>query len=266
MLFCIYSPHYYHFYSTDVVYIPASGFTGVNIMNPAPKGLCDWYTLGKSLFQVLDDFPPMQRDDKAGLRLPIMARYKDMGALCCLGKLETGTLVKDSNLLMMPNKVIVQCTGISVEETEVDAAKPGENVLVKIKGIEEEEVQEGFVLSYPDKPCKRSKYFECTIAVMDLLEHKPLITVGYSAVMHVHVAAVECTITHLMSIIDKKTGEPSKTRPKFLKPGDFATIRIKTEQTIAIEEFKECAPLGRFTVRDEGKTIAIGKIQKIKEE
>jgi peptide chain release factor subunit 3 len=137
---------------------------------------------------------------------------------------------------------------------------------VKIKGIEEEDVQEGFVLSYPDAPCKRSKYFECQVAVMDLLEHKPIITVGYAAVLHVHVLAVECTVTHLTSVIDKKTGEPSKGKPAFLKANDFATVRIKTEQSIAIEEFKSCAPLGRFTLRDEGKTIAIGKITKIKEE
>lgn len=251
---------------SDVVYIPASGFTGVNIKEPATKGECDWYTLNKSLFQILDDFPPMARDDKAPLRLPIMARYKDMGALFCLGKLEAGTLVKDTNLMMMPNKVIVQCTGITVEETEVDAAKPGENVLVRIKGIEEEDVQEGFVLSYPDAPCKRSKYFECQLAVMDLLEHKPIIAMGYSAIFHVHVLAVECTITHLTSVIDKKTGEPGKSRPACLRPNDFATVRIKTEQSIAVEEFKQCAALGRFTLRDEGKTIAIGKITRIKEE
>jgi translation elongation factor EF-1alpha len=103
-----------------VSYIPASGFAGINIKDAAAAGVCDWYTAGKSLFQVLDDLPPMARDDKAPLRLPIMARYKDMGALFCLGKLEAGTLVKDTNLLMMPNKIQVLCTGITVEETEVN--------------------------------------------------------------------------------------------------------------------------------------------------
>ncbi len=92
----------------------------MNIANPAPAGTCDWYAAQKSLFQILDDLPPMQRDDKAGLRLPIMARYKDMGALFVLGKLEAGTLVKDTKLLMMPNKVEVLCTGIFIDEQEVN--------------------------------------------------------------------------------------------------------------------------------------------------
>ena len=69
------------------------------------ESVCPWYTMRKSLFQVLDDFPPMQRDPTGALRLPIMARYKDMGALFCLGKLESGTLYKDRKMLMMPNKV-----------------------------------------------------------------------------------------------------------------------------------------------------------------
>jgi peptide chain release factor subunit 3 len=139
-------------------------------------------------------------------------------------------------------------------------------VIVRIKGIEEDDVQEGFVLSYPDVPCKRSKYFEAQVVILDLLEHKPLITAGYEAIFHVHVLAVECVITHLITSIDKKTGQPNPNKPKFLKSNDYATIRIKTEQSIAIEEFKSCPPLGRFTIRDEGKTIAIGKITKVKEE
>ena len=85
--------------------MPASGFTGANIKEPVSESVCPWYTSRKSLFQVLDDFPPMQRDPTGALRLPIMARYKDMGALFCLGKLESGTLYKDRKLLMMPNKV-----------------------------------------------------------------------------------------------------------------------------------------------------------------
>jgi peptide chain release factor subunit 3 len=183
-----------------------------------------------------------------------------------LGKLESGTLVKDTKLLMMPNRIEVQCVGISVDDTEVDVAKPGENVLVKIKGIEEEDVQEGFVLSYPDRPCRRAAVFEGQVALLELLEHKPIMTVGYSAILHVHALAVECTITHLVNEIDRKTGEPSKTKPRFLKAGAFGNIRIRLEQSIAVEAFKDHQALGRFTLRDEGKTIAIGKVIKMKDE
>ena len=229
------------------------------------ESVCPWYTSRKSLFQTLDDFPAMQRDATGPLRLPIMARYKDMGALFCLGKLESGTLYKDRKLLMMPNKVEVLCTGITVDEQEVDMAKPGENVLVRVKGIEEEEVQEGFVLSYVDRPTKRTALFEAQVAVLDLLEHKPILAVGYEAMLHVHVLTAECTLTSIVQGIDKKTGESSAQKPRYLKSNDFATVRFRLAQSVAVETFKEHPALGRFTIRDEGRTICIGKVTKIKE-
>lgn len=254
------------FVVVDVVFVPASGYTGQNIRDPVSEADCPWYKARKSLFQVLDDFPPLARDPKGPLRVPVMARYKDMGALFCLGKIESGSLQRDRKLLMMPNRVEVLCTGVFVDEVEVDEAKPGENVVIRIKGIEEEDIQEGFVLSYPDRPAKRSCLFEAQVAVMDLLEHKPLLTPGYEAMLHVHVLTCECTITSIVSGIDKRTGEVMDKKLRFLRDGDFALIRIRVAQSIAIESFKEHQALGRFTLRDEGKTIAIGKITKIKEE
>lgn len=65
----------------DVNYIPASGFTGANIRDRVSEEVCPWVKDRRSLFEVLDDMPPLPRDPKGGLRIPIIARYKDMGAL-----------------------------------------------------------------------------------------------------------------------------------------------------------------------------------------
>ena len=249
-----------------MVFLPGSGYTGANIKDPVSASICPWYTARKSLFQLLDDFAPLQRDPSGPLRLPIMARYKDMGALHVLGKLESGTLYRDRRLLMMPNKIEVQCTGVTVGEAEVDMALPGENVLVRIKGIEEEDVADGFVLSYPDRPCHRSALFEAQVAVLELMEHKPILAVGYEAMLHLHVLTTECVLTSIVQGIDKKTGEPMPRKPRCLRSNDFATVRFRLPQRIAIETFKEHPALGRFTVRDEGRTICIGKVTKIKEE
>ncbi len=39
--------------------------------------------------------------------------------------------------------------------------------------------------------------------------------------------------------------------------------RISVEKAICIENFLDVPALGRFTLRDEGRTIAIGKIMKL---
>jgi len=39
--------------------------------------------------------------------------------------------------------------------------------------------------------------------------------------------------------------------------------RLQTQGAVCIESFKDFAQMGRFTLRDEGRTIAIGKVLKI---
>jgi len=39
--------------------------------------------------------------------------------------------------------------------------------------------------------------------------------------------------------------------------------RLQTQGPICIESFKDFAQMGRFTLRDEGHTIAIGKVLKV---
>ena len=50
----------------------------------------------------------------------------------------------------------------------------------------------------------------------------------------------------------------------FLKSGSLATVRIKTSGIICCEKYADVPSLGRFTLRDEGRTIAIGKVLKLK--
>lgn len=40
-------------------------------------------------------------------------------------------------------------------------------------------------------------------------------------------------------------------------------VRIQVEKPICVELFENVPQLGRFTLRDEGRTIAIGKIIKL---
>ncbi len=50
---------------------------------------------------------------------------------------------------------------------------------------------------------------------------------------------------------------------KYVKSGAMCICRISVEKPICVESFAELASMGRFTLRDEGKTIAIGKVTKL---
>jgi len=58
----------------------------------------------------------------------------------------------------------------------------------------------------------------------------------------------------------KKLEKSKKKRPDFVKSGALVRGIIECSQPIALELFSDVPQLGRFTLRDEGKTIAIGKV------
>ncbi len=53
-------------------------------------------------------------------------------------------------------------------------------------------------------------------------------------------------------------------RPIFVKSYTSCRVRIETANTIAVEKYDSMPYFARFTLRDEGKTIAAGKILKYK--
>uniref|UniRef100_G3VIP3 Tr-type G domain-containing protein n=1 Tax=Sarcophilus harrisii TaxID=9305 RepID=G3VIP3_SARHA len=240
----------------DIHFMPCSGLTGANLKEPSD--CCPWYE-GLPFVQYLDDLPNFNRSLDGPVRLPIVDKYKDMGTVV-LGKLESGSICKGQQLVMMPNKHNVEVLGILSDDVETDSAAPGENLKIRLKGIEEEEILPGFILCEPKNLCHFGHTFDAQIVI---IEHKSIICSGYNAVLHIHTCIEEVEITALICLVDKKTGEKSKTRPRFVKQDQVCIARLRTAGTICLETFKDFPQMGRFTLRDEGKTIAIGKVLKL---
>ena len=67
-----------------------------------------------------------------------------------------------------------------------------------------------------------------------------------------------------MHLVDKKTNRRSKKPPQFVKKGQSCIVRIKVmEHAVCAERFKDVPQMGRFTLRSEATTIAMGKITKL---
>ncbi|XP_028331807.1 eukaryotic peptide chain release factor GTP-binding subunit ERF3A [Gouania willdenowi] len=240
----------------DIHFMPCSGLSGANLKDPVPE--CPWYT-GLPFISHLDSLPNFTRSSKGPIRLPIVDKYKDMGTVI-LGKLESGCISKAQQLIMMPNRHTVEVLSLLSDDVETDDAEPGENLKLRLKGIEEEEILPGFILCSPDNLCHSGRTFDAQIVI---IEHKSIICPGYNAVLHLHTCIEEVQITALICVVDKKTGEKSKTRPRFVKQDQVCIARLRAAGVICLETFREFPQMGRFTLRDEGKTIAIGKVLKL---
>ncbi|KAI0723135.1 eukaryotic polypeptide chain release factor 3 [Earliella scabrosa] len=244
---------------TDVTFLPVSAYTGANLKDRVSKDVCSWWD-GPSLLEHLDKMPMVDRKINAPLMMPVSEKYKDMGTIV-VGKIESGHMRKGDTLLLMPNKNLVEVAAIYNEmEDEVQSAFCGDNVRIRLRGVDDEEISPGFVLTSPSTPIHAVRQFEAQLAILD---HKNIICAGYTAVMHCHTISEEVTLAALLHYFDKATGRKSKRPPQFAKRGQKIVALVETTQPVCVERFADYPQLGRFTLRDEGKTVAIGKITKI---
>ncbi|WMV22128.1 hypothetical protein MTR67_015513 [Solanum verrucosum] len=241
----------------DVQFLPISGLLGSNMKTRVEERVCAWWD-GPCLFEALDAVEVPPRDPEGPLRMPIIDKFKDLGTVV-MGKTESGSICEGDSLLMMPNKAVVKVPALFCDEDRVRYADPGENVRVRLSGIEEENILSGFVLCSVANPIPAVTEFVAQLQILELLDNA-IFTAGYKAVLHIRAIVEECEIVELMQQIDLKKKKPMKKTPLFVKNGAIVLCRVQVNNLICIEKFSDFPQLGRFTLRSEGKTVAVGKV------
>ena len=237
---------------TNLVWIPISGIEGKNLIVP---GACSWYN-GKGFLSLLDTIEIQPRLTDYPLRIPIFDKVKDQGTVI-LGKIEAGLLVKGMKAVIMPDNIETEVVEImGVEDIKMLYAEPGMNVRIRIKGSDE--FKAGAVLCDPYDFPLISEEFTAEILFLDLLPHKPLILPGYTCVIHIGVAVTDCTFQEITAKYDPVTKK--KVKIGYCKGNTRIIAKIKLKEIMCIEKYSAFKALGRFTLRDEDITIALGKI------
>jgi len=248
--------------AAQLQFIPVSGILGLNIKKEVDEATCPFYR-GPTLLALLDAMDPLPRANAAPLRVPILGGGRDLGAVFALGKVEQGTVKRGMKTLLMPGNVPCSVISVYTDDSPVSRALAGENVKIVLKGVSDEALQQGIVLSSVDSPVPCVSRFIAQVQFLELLETKPIVSVGYSAMIHLHTAVEPVTVKKLLEEINRKTGGTLKKNPAFLSSNAVGRVVLELPRTVALEKFADSPQLGRFIVRDEGKTIAMGKILKV---
>jgi peptide chain release factor subunit 3 len=243
-----------------IIFLPISGLKGHNIKERLDTP--SWFE-GKTLLATLNETEMPRSQKEAPLRIPMLDGYRDEGAIIAIGKVEQGTVKPGQKLLIMPinHKCVVHTTFINDEPMKF--AKAGENVTLKLTGCTEHQLSKGFVLCEQPNPVRVVTKFKAMMQVIELSEERPVLTAGYKAVIHVHVANEECEILKLYECCSMKDMKKKEKRPKFVRENSVAWVSIQLARPTSVDVFTGCSQLGRFTLRDEGRTIAIGKITEL---
>lgn len=235
---------------TDLMFMPISAQTTLGIKDRIPSNVCPWYS-GPSLLEYLDSMQTLERKVNAPFLMPITAKYRELGTMV-EGKIESGVIKKDGTYLMMPNQEKITIAALYGEtEDEIDSAMCGEQVRIRIKGVEEEDILPGFVLCNPKRPVHNVSTFEAQIVLLDL---KSILSAGFNCVMHVHAATEEVTFAALLHKLEKGTNRRSKKAPGFATKGMSIIARLEViggAGAVCVERFEDYPQLGRFTLRDQ---------------
>ncbi|KAL7622070.1 translation termination factor GTPase eRF3 [Parahypoxylon ruwenzoriense] len=247
---------------TDVFFMPIAAQQTMGIKDRIPAGVAPWYN-GPSLLEYLDSMQALERKTNAPFMMAISGKYRDMGTMV-EGKIEAGVCKKGMSLIMMPNKEKVEIAALYGEtEDEIQIAQCGDQIRIRLRGIEEDDISAGFVLCSPKRLVHNVSAFEAQIRILDL---KSILSAGFNCVLHVHSAVEEVTFAALLHKLQKGTGRKSKVPPTHAKKGDSIIARMQVTGgagSVCIERFEDYPQMGRFTLRDQGQTIAIGKITKL---
>ncbi|KAL2870787.1 translation termination factor GTPase eRF3 [Aspergillus lucknowensis] len=246
----------------DLTFMPISAQRTLGIKDRIPKDICSWYS-GPSLLEYLTNMKMPERNLNAPFMMPISAKYRDMGTVV-EGRIEAGVIKKNASCIIMPNRTKVEITALYGEtEDEIPNGTCGDQVRMRLRGVEEEDLLPGFVMCSPKRPVHCVSAFEAKIRILDL---KNILTAGFNCVIHVHSAVEEVTVAALLHKLEPGTGRRSKRPPPFASRGQTIIARLEITSSagaVCVERFEDYNQMGRFTLRDQGQTVAIGMITKL---
>ncbi|KAL6234724.1 P-loop containing nucleoside triphosphate hydrolase protein [Aspergillus navahoensis] len=234
----------------DLTFMPISAQQTLGVKDRVPKDVCPWYN-GPSLIEFLTEMKMPERNLNAPFMMPISAKYRDMGTMV-EGRIEAGVIKKNASCIIMPNRTKVEVAALYGEtEDEIATATCGDQVRMRLRGVEEEDLLPGFVMCSPKRPVHCVSAFEAKIRILDL---KSILTAGFNCVMHVHSAVEEITIAALLHKLEPGTGRRSKRPPPFASKGQTIIARIEITSAagaVCVERFEDYNQMGRFTLRDQ---------------
>ncbi|KAL7993137.1 putative translation protein, beta-barrel domain superfamily [Plasmopara halstedii] len=241
-------------------FVPLSGITGVNLETTNGIEECAWYS-GPSLVDAIDTFSPPQRQITKPFRMTVSDVSKSMSlGQTISGRVYTGAVAVGNSFLLMPIGEALTVKGMEQDGKTCTLARAGDTIEMGVSGIDPSALTTGSILCSIASPVQLAQRFEAKIMTMPAVE-VPIVK-GTSVTIHMHNIDEPGNITRLVSVLTK-TGEVEKKKPRCISRERSAVIQITAKRKICLEVFANYRQLGRFTLRDRGKTLAAGIVTQI---
>eukprot|EP00210_Caulerpa_lentillifera_P008852 g8446.t1 len=257
----------------SIQWLMASAPNGLNMINaPIQESQLAWYS-GPTVLQAIDHFHSITRSFNAPLRLPVgeVVKSRTLGTGVS-GKIESGAIRVGSRVWISPLTESAIVKAIEIGGKSVDFAKAGDCCDIGLSQIDGQQLFIGCVLCPEGWPTPVAHSFEAKVLVLEapvpilpgnLHQTLSLVVPGLQVSIQCHAVKESAKITRLVSLLNSKTSQIQKQRPRCLLKGQTAVIEVELSRGVCLEEYASFRALGRVAIRESGRTIAVGIVTKI---
>eukprot|EP00050_Salpingoeca_kvevrii_P016325 m.54423 g.54423 ORF g.54423 m.54423 type:complete len:862 (-) comp6845_c3_seq1:26-2611(-) len=247
------------FKDQNITFVPVSGLAGENLVKPIMT--VDWYK-GPALVDLIDNLKVTPRALDGPFRFTVSDVFKGFGAAVAVaGKVESGFAQVGEPLLVQPSGAICSVKSVDTNESSSrDWVVAGDTVSLMLNNLDPTEIRVGSVLCAHEKPMPVAKQIRAQLIVFDIFVP---ITPGTKVVFHYGQLNEPAAITKLVSLLNKATGEVTKSRPRCLTKQSTAVVDLTLDFPVCIDTAASNKALSRFMLRSDGKTIAAGIVTEV---
>jgi elongation factor 1-alpha len=263
------------FIKDSVPILPVSGWVGDNLFKKSDnmkwwegqkvKNLAGVEVTVTTLHDALDKYAVLpKRMTEAPLRVPVSGVFKIKGVGDVItGRVEQGTLTPGQEVKFLPSSAVTNGVGkvfsIEMHHQSVQAAGPGDNVGINIKGLTKETMPKtgDVIVLSKDTSLGPVKKFTAQVQVLD---HPGELKVGYCPIGFVRTAHSACKLSKIVWKMGKETNNQKVNDPVSIKQGEAAEVEFEPTQPLVVDKFTNCEGLSRIALMDGNTVIMLGKI------
>ncbi|KAK1814273.1 hypothetical protein LTR12_011318 [Friedmanniomyces endolithicus] len=249
------------FADEDIKFIPCSGLAGTNVVNPPkPSSPAAWIPKSHfTLLQALERSIPTpakptttaaaQELLKQPLRMQIIDVFRGSitNPLSIAGRIASGTVQIGDIVSIQPSGEKAAIKALDVSDEPRDYAVAGQICTLHLSDIEAQHLRSGDVVCSSQHPVRVAKSCTVLIEVLEALLPQPVD-------VHFGRLHVPGRISQLVETVDGE-GEQMKRRPRVLKAGQRARVRVGFEEGVPLVVGE------RVVLRSAGVTAAYGRVE-----